>query len=477
MVSSPSSFTLPCSPFFRYCWSSSTGTLYTAAGTYQWTVSETHKGETIDGVAYDTADKTITIKVVDDGKGNLVADEGSALVQTAAFTNTYAKSGEGEIKVQKILEGREWTDDDEFTFTISAAEGTPMPAETSITIKKADEGQTKSFGEIAFTTAGTYTYTVKESKGTAGGVTYDETDHTVTIKVKDDGQGNLAADGTPLIQTEKFTNTYDAKGKYVPGAKKILYGRKLQANEFSFTLTAVDENGNALTGKAAYSKTMTNAADGTVTFPEINYLLSDLDQVDGHAVDTKKYYRIEEDIPYPEEKDMIYSTVVYRIAVTLHDNGDGVITSNPDKKIENIVFTNNYSPERYEYKFSFTKKWAGGREDSIDWVLYSADGTVVHKKFSKKTVSEDEWYYEAWLQSDRELYLIETVPQGYQVRYENIGEHADVTDRCYNGGTIINYKVPATGDGFNPILWIGCVLSGLALLGGTCLILKRKKKN
>ncbi len=398
-------------------------------------------------------------------------------MQTAAFTNTYSKSSKGEIKVQKILEGREWTEDDEFTFTISAAEGTPMPAETSITIRKADEDQTKSFGEITFTAAGEYSYTVKETKGTAGGVTYDETDHTVTIKVKDDGQGNLVADGTPLIQTEKVTNTYDAIGKYVPGAKKILYGRKLQANEFRFTLTAVDESGNALTGEAAYSKTVTNAADGTVTFPEINYLLSDLDQVDGHTVDTKKYYRIEEDIPYPEEKDMAYSTAVYKIAVTLHDNGDGVIASNPDKKTESIVFTNNYSPERYDYKFAFTKKWAGGREDSIDWVLYSADGTVVHKKFNKKTVSENEWYYEAWFQSDSELYLIETAPRGYQVRYENIGEHADVTDRCYNGGTIINYKVPVTGDGFKPILWIGCVLSGLALLGGTCLILKRKKKN
>ena len=415
--------------------------------------------------------------VVDDGQGNLVADTNSALVQTASFTNTYAKSGEGEIKVQKILEGREWTDDDEFTFTISAAEGTPMPAETSITIKKADEDQMKSFGEITFTAAGEYSYTVKETKGTADGVTYDETEHTVTIKVKDDGQGNLVADGTPLIQTEKFTNTFDAIGKYVPGAKKILYGRKLQANEFRFTLTAVDESGNALMGEAAYSKTVTNAADGTVTFPEINYLLSDLDQVDGHTVDTKKYYRIEEEIPYPEEKDMTYSTVVYNISVTLHDNGNGIITSNPDKKIESIVFTNSYTPERYDYKFSFTKKWAGGREDSIDWVLYSADGTVVHKKFNKKTVSEDEWYYEAWFQSDKELYLIETVPQGYQVRYENIGEHADVTDRCYNGGTIINYKVPVTGDDFKPILWISCVLSGLALLGGSCLILKRKKKN
>ena len=53
---------------------------FTEAGTYQWTVSETHKGETIDGISYDNADRTITIKVIDDGKGHLIADTGSALV-------------------------------------------------------------------------------------------------------------------------------------------------------------------------------------------------------------------------------------------------------------------------------------------------------------------------------------------------------------------------------------------------------------
>ena len=56
---------------------------FTEPGTYQWTVSETHKGETIDGVSYDSADKTVTMVVVDDGKGHLVANDGKALVRTA----------------------------------------------------------------------------------------------------------------------------------------------------------------------------------------------------------------------------------------------------------------------------------------------------------------------------------------------------------------------------------------------------------
>ena len=79
---------------------------FTEAGTYQWTVSETHKGETIDGITYDSADRTVTIKVKDDGKGHLIAETDSSLVQTAVFTNTYSTSGKGEVKAQKTLTGR-----------------------------------------------------------------------------------------------------------------------------------------------------------------------------------------------------------------------------------------------------------------------------------------------------------------------------------------------------------------------------------
>ena len=239
----------------------------------------------------------------------------------------------------------------------------------------------------------------------------------------------------------------------------------------------MDANGKALTGEEAYSQTVSNAADGSITFDAFEYLLTDMDQKDGHVIDTKKYYLVKEVVPddATREKDMTYSTKIYLITVTLHDNGEGEITAKPDKTINDVVFKNSYNPERYKYRFSFTKKWAGGHEDSIDWAFYGADGTVVHKKFNKRIISEDEWYYEAWFETDKEFYLIEVVPEGYQVRYENVGKHAGETDRCYNGGTIINYKVPPTGDSANPILWIGCILAGLAMLGGVYVVAKRKR--
>ena len=127
------------------------------------------------------------------------------------------------------------------------------------------------------------------------------------------------------------------------------------------------------------------------------------------------------------------------------------------------------------YKFTFTKLWPGEHEDSIDWVLYRPDGTVAHKKFNKRIVSANEWHYEAWFSEYADYYIIENVPDGYRVRYENVGAYADVTDRCYNGGTIINMKVPKTGDDGHPVLY--AALSALAILGMTvCVIGARKMK-
>ena len=129
----------------------------------------------------------------------------------------------------------------------------------------------------------------------------------------------------------------------------------------------------------------------------------------------------------------------------------------------------------YNFRFTFSKLWQGDHEDSIDWVLYNPDGTVAHKKFNKKIVSETEWRYEAWFASGADYYIIENVPAGYRVRYENVGEHASETDRCYNGGTIINYKLPKTGDDANLTLWLGCVLAGLTIVSFAAYAEKRKR--
>ena len=87
-----------------------------------------------------------------------------------------------------------------------------MPEDTSILITKDDKDNIVSFGEIIFTKAGKYTYTVKEIEGDDDDITYDTKAHKVTIEVVDDGSGKLVAKGgTALIQTVKITNTYKGK--------------------------------------------------------------------------------------------------------------------------------------------------------------------------------------------------------------------------------------------------------------------------
>ena len=132
------------------------------------------------------------------------------------------------------------------------------------------------------------------------------------------------------------------------------------------------------------------------------------------------------------------------------------------------------TPEPYTEKFSFRKVWSGDRENSIDWVMYNSDGTVRSKLFNKKVISEREWYYEAYFQYNvDDCYVIETPIEGYQVIYQNVGKYSDVTDRCYNGGTIINYKVPATSD-TTPVTDY-TVLVVLSLLGVALLTIRYRR--
>ena len=218
---------------------------FTKAGTYEWTISETHKGETIDGVAYDSADKTVTIEVVDDGSGNLVAADGSALVQAVEFRNTYSASGEGEVRVRKTLSGRDWTTEDSFEFTITPVGEAPAFTPGTVTVTKDSENYTESFGNVIFTKAGTYEWTISEThKGeTIDGVAYASADKTVTIEVVDDGSGNLvAADGSALVQTAAFTNIYSKSGEGEVKVRKTLSGRDWTTDDsFEFTITPVGE--------------------------------------------------------------------------------------------------------------------------------------------------------------------------------------------------------------------------------------------
>ena len=168
-------------------------------------------------------------------------------------------------------------------------------------------------------------------------------------------------------------------------------------------------------------------------------------------------YRITIDLVYDENGELA--------AMVFIEN----LTSN-EAKLPKLVFIN--TPKA---RFTFTKRWSGGQEATIDWDMFHADGTPMHKLFYKQIISENEWQYEATFYDDvSDCYIIETPIDGYLVMYKNVGKYSDVTDRCHNGGTILNYKVPQTSDETSLSVYVMTFL-GATLLLGVMLVCRRKK--
>ena len=117
----------------------------------------------------------------------------------------------------------------------------------------------------------------------------------------------------------------------------------------------------------------------------------------------------------------------------------------------------------------------GSTEKSIDFTLYSADGKVVHQGFDKRIPNAKEWSYSAVFKDAGSCYIIEKPIPGYITRYVNVGEYAGITDRCCNGGTIINKRIPKTGDETPLLLWAGMLLTGAAGLTVALTVNKRRK--
>ncbi len=88
-----------------------------------------------------------------------------------------------EIKVSKLLKGRDWQQGDSFTFELSAKDETfPLPEKREVTVTDDKE---ISFGEITYDKEGIYTYTIREKLGELKGMTYDDADHIVKVRVED----------------------------------------------------------------------------------------------------------------------------------------------------------------------------------------------------------------------------------------------------------------------------------------------------
>ena len=291
--------------------------------TYTVTESGSAPGVTND----DSATRKVSYTVTDDGAGHLSVvrngDDGAAFT----FTNTYSVTltdsvVTDQVKTVKRLTGRDLAAG-EFTFEL-LEDGVTVASGTN------DAGGTVTLSPIRYEAPGTHTYTLREAcpnaLGLYKGVTYDGTTYTVVTTVSDNGDGTLAAthklEGT--TESAGFTNKYHAMSTQVSiGAIKVLEGRELKKDEFSFKLAGED-----------VESTVTNDADGKINFDKFEY-----DEPGTYV------YTISE--VKGDEAGMTYDKSVFTATVNVVDDGEGNLKANVaftkgDKSVEGIVFNNTY---------------------------------------------------------------------------------------------------------------------------------------
>jgi len=323
---------------------------YTAVGNHTYIIREKNDGSK--GYTYDDKKVEVTVAVTDDGNGQLVATETYAT--PASFTNNYqALSTSAAISVTKALTGRPQKAG-EFSFDL-IEEGATSAAQTKV---NAENGSV-AFDAITYTKPGTYKYTVKEQAGTVAGVTYSTQVLNVTVKVTDNAGQLEATVEYPDGQT--ITNAYKAAAADVTiKAKKVLKGKALVANAFTFEL--VDASTNKVVDTAK------NDANGDVTFKA-----QSLSSAGAYT------YSVREKLD-ANDKGMTYDSSNILVHVRVTDNLAGQLeaTVTPDKE---LTFTNSYKPLDQNVTLMATKRMEGRalQANEFNFVLKDADGKELQR--------------------------------------------------------------------------------------------------
>lgn len=302
---------------------------YTKAGTHIYTLREVNGGTTSKGITYSDAKFTIETTITDNGDGTLSAQHVLKNAEAAIFKNTYSVTPletELDFGLSKAIDGRDWTDADKFSFTISAPEGAPLPESTTVTVGKSDANAIK-FGTIRFTAAGTYKYEIRENAGNAAGMTYDAHVATAEVTVTENGEGKLIANVT--TKSGHFTNKYCTELNYTAAGglklSKTLYGRPMTEGQFTFTVTPADQaSANALGLHEGANNFQSHAtAEGAVD--RINILADkEVKFTQTDAGKTFKYTVAEKNDGQP---GYTYDDAVRTVTIAIADDGAGTLTA------------------------------------------------------------------------------------------------------------------------------------------------------
>ena len=317
---------------------------YDKPGKHTYTLREANGGTTSKGVKYSDAKFTIVTTITDNGDGTLKAEHVLKDATAATFKNTYSVTpidAELDFGLSKAVDGRAWTDSDEFSFTITAAEGTPLPDPATVTVNKKDAKDgiaAINFGKIRYTAAGTYKYEIRENAGNAAGMTYDGHVATAEVTVTENGEGVLTANVTKK-ESGRFTNTYRTELDYAAAGglklSKTLSGRPMTEGQFTFTVTPADEASAIALGLHEGANVYKSPATAEATVGLIDILAGhEVKFTQADAGKTFTYTVAEKNDGQP---GYTYDDAERTVTIAIADDGAGTLTAtttvtgNPDK--------------------------------------------------------------------------------------------------------------------------------------------------
>lgn len=301
---------------------------------HTYTLREVNGGTTSKGITYSDAKYTIETTITDNGDGTLKAEHVLKDPEAATFKNTYSVTpldAELDFDLSKAIDGREWTDGDEFSFTITAPDGAPLPDPATVTVSKHDAKDgiaAIKFGKIRYTAAGTYKYEIRENAGNTVGMTYDSHVATAEVTVTEGSEGNLTANVTKK-ENGRFTNMYRTELDYAAAGglklSKTLCGRPMTEGQFTFTVTPADDDSASALGLLPGANNFESPAtiEGTVGL---------IDILAGHEVKftqadagkTFKYTVAEKNDGQP---GYTYDDAVRTVTIAIVDDTAGTLTA------------------------------------------------------------------------------------------------------------------------------------------------------